>query len=115
MQVLKFGGTSVGNAENIERVIGIVKEKLQDDQMIVIVSALGGTTDLLLHCGQLAAAGDELYKKKLQETEQRHMLAVKELIPVQQQSSLLSQVKKMCNEIEDICNGVSLLNELSPG
>jgi aspartokinase/homoserine dehydrogenase 1 len=115
MQVLKFGGTSVGNAENIERVIGIVKEKLKDERVIVIVSALGGTTDLLLHCGQLAATGDELYKEKLQEVEQRHMLAVKELIPVQQQSSLLSQVKKMCNEIEDLCNGVFLLNELSPG
>jgi len=115
MQVLKFGGTSVGSAENIERVIGIVKEKPVDAGMVVVVSALGGTTDALLHCGQLAAAGDELYKEELQQIEQRHMQAAKTLIPVQQQSSLLSLVKRMCNEIEDLCNGVFLLRELSTG
>jgi aspartokinase/homoserine dehydrogenase 1 len=114
MKVLKFGGTSVANAENIEKVIGIVKEKLNEDSLVVIVSALGGTTDALLECGKLAAAGDEIYKEKLQEIEQRHISTVKELIPVQHQSALLSLVKKMCNEIEDLCNGVFLLNELSP-
>lgn len=114
MKVLKFGGTSVANAENIEKVIGIVKEKLNDDPLVVIISALGGTTDALLECGKLAAAGDEKYKEKLQEIEQRHITAVKELIPVQHQSALLSLVKKMCNEIEDLCNGIFLLNELSP-
>ena len=114
MKVLKFGGTSVANAENIEKVIGIVKEKMGDEPLIVIVSALGGTTDALLECGRLAAEGDELYKEKLHEIEQRHITAVKELIPVQHQSALLSMVKKMCNEIEDLCNGIFLLNELSP-
>src|SRR5947207_3748453 len=113
MQVLKFGGTSVASAENIEKVIEIVKEKLSHELLIVIVSALGGTTDTLLECGKLAAASDETYKEKLQEVEQRHIAAVKELIPVQHQSALLSMVKKMCNEIEDLCNGVFLLNELS--
>jgi aspartokinase len=38
---------------------------------------------------------------------------VKALIPVTQQSSVLSWVKQRCNEIEDICNGVFLLGELS--
>jgi len=113
MQVLKFGGTSVASAENIEKVMGIVKEKLGEELLIVIVSALGGTTDALLECGKLAAAGDETYKGKLQEGEQRHITVVKELIPVQHQSALLSLVKKMCNEIEDLCNGVFLVNELS--
>jgi aspartokinase/homoserine dehydrogenase 1 len=113
MQVLKFGGTSVASAENIEKVMGIVKEKLGEELLIVIVSALGGTTDALLECGKLAAAGHETYKGKLQEVEQRHITVVKELIPVQHQSALLSLVKKMCNEIEDLCNGVFLVNELS--
>jgi aspartokinase/homoserine dehydrogenase 1 len=40
--------------------------------------------------------------------------AVKQLIPVAQQSQLLSLVKKSCNEIEDICNGIFLLRELTP-
>jgi len=113
MKVLKFGGTSVANAEIIEKVIDIIKEKLQEDSLVVVISALGGTTDALLECGKLAATGNEAYKDKLQEIEQRHITTVKELIPVQHQSALLSLVKKMCNEIEDLCNGVFLLNELS--
>jgi len=114
MKVLKFGGTSVANADNIEKVIAIVAESLQTDSLVVVVSAFGGTTDALLECGKLAAVADETYKQKLLEIEQRHIATVKELIPVQHQSSLLSMVKKMCNEIEDLCNGVYLLNELSP-
>ena len=46
MQVLKFGGTSVANAENIKKVIAIVKQSSQKDKTIVVVSALGGVTDL---------------------------------------------------------------------
>lgn len=114
MLVLKFGGTSVANAENIEKVISIVTGKIGTEPLVVVVSALGGTTDALLECGKLAAVSDENYKIKLQEIEQRHLTTVKELVPVQQQSALLSMVKKMCNEIEDLCNGIFLLNELSP-
>jgi len=113
MQVLKFGGSSVKNAANINKVIEIVKEKSKNDKTIVVVSALGGITDLLLQCSNLAAAADESYKEKLQEAEQRHLSAVKELLPLTQQSSLLSLVKTLCNEIEDICNGIFLLGELS--
>ena len=113
MQVLKFGGSSVKNAANINKVIEIIKEKSKTDKTIVVVSALGGMTDLLLQCSNLAAEADESYKQKLQEAEQRHLLTVKELLPLTQQSSLLSLVKTLCNEIEDICNGIFLLGELS--
>lgn len=114
MQVLKFGGTSVANAENINKVVAIVKEKIKNDTTVVVVSALGGVTDLLLNAASLAADGNESYKEKLATVEQRHLEAVKELIPVAQQSQLLSLVKKSCNEIEDICNGIFLLRELTP-
>lgn len=114
MQVLKFGGTSVGSAENIKKVIDIVKGKLADSKVVVVVSALGGTTDALINAGTLASQGNELYKDELQRIEHRHLEAVKQLIPVQNQSSVLSLVKKICNEIEDVCNGVFLLGELSP-
>ena len=114
MQVLKFGGTSVANAENISKVVAIVKDVLQKDKSIVIVSALGGVTDLLLNAASLASSGDESFKERLQVIEQRHLETVKHLIPVAQQSHLLSLVKKSCNEIEDICNGVFLLRELTP-
>ncbi|HKZ65758.1 MAG TPA: bifunctional aspartate kinase/homoserine dehydrogenase I, partial [Chitinophagaceae bacterium] len=114
MQVLKFGGTSVANADNISKVVSIVKESVKKDKTIVVVSALGGVTDLLLNAAGLAADGDETYKDKLNLVEQRHLEATKQLIPVTYQSQLLSLVKKSCNEIEDICNGIFLLRELTP-
>ena len=73
MQVLKFGGSSVANAINISKVAEIVKDKSTATKTIVVVSALGGITDTLLLCSALAAKGDETYKQKLQEAEQRHL------------------------------------------
>ena len=113
MQVLKFGGSSVKNAENIKKVIAVLKNKTADNKTIVVVSALGGITDLLLQCSQVASEGQENYQSILIEIEQRHLQTVRELIPVNNQSSLLSFVKTQCNEIEDICNGIFLLKELS--
>ena len=113
MQVLKFGGSSVKNAANINKVIAIIKDKIKGDKTVVVVSALGGITDLLLQCSRLASVADETYKEKLQEAELRHLTTVKELLPLTRQSSVLSQVKTLCNEIEDICNGIFLLGELS--
>ncbi len=119
MQVLKFGGTSVANAKNMNVVVSIVQEKLKlaikanNDQIVIVLSALGGITDALLEAATLASEGDQVYKEKLIAIEQRHLATVKELIPLDKQSSVLSMVKKRCNEIEDTCNGVFLLKELS--
>jgi len=113
MQVLKFGGSSVANGENINKVVDLVTQALTKDRTLIVVSALGGITDILIRAGVLAASGDESYKDKLQEVEQRHLATVKTLLPLTRQSSVLSLVKTRCNEIEDICNGVFLLGELS--
>ena len=113
MQVLKFGGTSVANADNINKVVEIVREKCKKEKTVVVVSALGGITDLLLSSAIQASEGNEEYKEMLAMIEQRHMDAVKQLIPVTNQSQLLSLVKKCCNELEDICNGVFLLREIT--
>jgi bifunctional aspartokinase / homoserine dehydrogenase 1 len=114
MQVLKFGGSSVANAENINKVITIVRQALQKDRIMLVVSALGGITDMLIQAGLKAAAGDESYKERLQEIEHRHLETVKSLLPLTGQSAILSAVKTRCNELEDICSGVFLLGELSP-
>jgi bifunctional aspartokinase / homoserine dehydrogenase 1 len=113
MQVLKFGGSSVANAENIDKVIALVREALTKDRTILVVSALGGITDMLIQAASAAAAGDESYKDKLQAIEQRHLETVKALLPLTRQSGTLSAVKTRCNEIEDICSGIFLLGELS--
>jgi aspartokinase/homoserine dehydrogenase 1 len=114
MHVLKFGGSSVANAENINRVISIVQKVSQKDKTVLVVSALGGITDKLLNAATLASQGDESYREQLTVIEKRHLNAVQELIPIARQSGVLSSVKKQCNEIEDLCNGIFLLKELSP-
>ena len=113
MRVLKFGGTSVANAENINKVIAIVQQTLKQGPAMVVVSALGGTTDVLIDAGKLAAAGKETYKEKLSSIEQRHLTCIKELVPVAHQSAVLSEIKTRCNELEAICEGVFMLGELS--
>ena len=113
MQVLKFGGTSVANAENIKKVSCIIQKAAKNEKVIAVVSALGGITDVLLQTARKAAEGNEGYKELLAAAEQRHLDVVKELIPVVRQSSALSQVKKQFNEIDDICNGIFLLGELT--
>lgn len=114
MQVLKFGGSSVANASNIKKVITTITEASNVTRTVVVVSAMGGITDAILHAVEQAAAGDDAYKPAVKAIEQRHLDAVRELVPITLQSSVLSQVMTLCNEIEDICNGVFLLRELSP-
>lgn len=112
MEVLKFGGTSVESAENIKRVKEIVGVKNQQ-KIIVVVSALGGVTDQLLQCGLLAAEGKNEYKETLHGITERHLSTVKELLPLNNQSSALSFVMQQFNEVEDLCNGIFLLNDFT--
>lgn len=112
MQVLKFGGTSVATAENIKKVKNIVQSK-NNEKVVVVVSALGGVTDLLLQAGTLAANGEDSYKETLQKITEQHIAVAKELLPLNNQSSVLSFIMQQFNEVEDICNGVFLLNDFS--
>ncbi len=113
MKVLKFGGSSVANAANIEKVVNIVLAQTNTDKIAVVVSALGGVTDGLLKVAALAATADETYKTLLEEIEQKHLELVRTLLPIQQQSTTLSLVKQQFNDLEGICDGVYLLKELS--
>jgi len=79
MQVLKFGGTSVANAENIKKVISIVADTVKKEKSIVVVSALGGVTDLLLDASMLAAAGNLVYLEKIELIEKRHNDCIQQL------------------------------------
>ncbi len=114
MNVLKFGGSSVANASTIESVIEIIKQQSKNQSLYVVVSAMGGITDLLLQAGEEASANNENYKNTLAEIEKRHFEAVKTLIPVVSQSAIISKVKAELNTLESLCEGVYLLSELSP-
>ncbi|MDQ6610360.1 MAG: aspartate kinase, partial [Bacteroidota bacterium] len=113
MQVLKFGGSSVANSTNIKKVKDIIDQRARGKKTIVVVSAFGGITDQLLHCGELASTGNPQHKILLQQVTKQHLETVKELLPITAQSSLLSFVMQQFNEVEDVCNGVALLNEFS--
>ena len=113
MQVLKFGGSSVGSAEAINQMVTIVSARLKQDKTIVVVSAMSGVTDQLLMLAQTAAEGNETYKTIIQNIEQKHLDAVRALLPIQQQSEILSLVKQLINELENHCEGLFILKEAS--
>lgn len=113
MKVLKFGGTSVANAENISKVINILKESAQKEKLVVVVSALGGTTDTLLEAGDLAKNGDSAFTASFEAIENRHIEAVRSLIPIDKQSGVLGGLKKILNELQSTLEGISLLKEFS--
>ena len=115
MLVMKFGGTSVGSAATIKQVKEIVKKAIKSNSRVfLVVSAMSGTTDMLIECGKKASHGDEQFRDILNKIEERHLDTVKELLPVQNQSHVLSFTKTYCNELEEIMNGIFMLGELSP-
>jgi len=114
MKVLKFGGTSVANAQNIKLVLDIVLNKAKQDKLVVVVSAFTKVTDLLVLASQKAASNDESFKDVMAEIEKKHLDAIKELIPVGEQSSSLSHIKRIINHLETLLDGCYLLGELSP-
>lgn len=113
MKVLKFGGTSVANATNIALVKEIVSNE-SSDKTIVVVSAFGGITDVLLQTAQLASNQDSEYKTSLSGIENRHLATIKELIPIKAQSKVLSKVKSDLNALETLLEGAFLIGEITP-
>lgn len=111
MKVLKFGGSSVNNAQNIQKVISILEH--EKEPIAVVVSAFGKITDLLLEASNLASAKDIQYKEILKTIESRHIETAKELIPISDQSAILSQIKRMLNHLETLLDGCFLLGEVS--
>ena len=109
MQVLKFGGSSVGTTTAISKVIAIVKARVQTTPSIVVVSAMSGVTDQLILLGQTAAQGNEAYQTMIQSLRQKHEDAVLALLPTAQQASGLNMVKALIQEIESHC--ASIFNE----
>lgn len=113
MKVLKFGGTSVAHSQNILLVEKIIKRESLQSKIVVIVSALHGVTDQLIKAAEYASVKDENYVQIVKNLEEKHINLVKELFPISEQSSWLSFVKKHFNDIEDLCNGIAVLGELT--
>lgn len=113
MKVLKFGGTSVANSENISKVIAILKQESKKQNIAVVVSALGGTTDLLIEAGELATHKNDNYLNVFQHISDRHEKAVQELIKGQKKRTVLKQINIKLEELKQILQGIYLINEFS--
>jgi aspartokinase/homoserine dehydrogenase 1 len=70
-------------------------------------------TDALIKAGTLAEQTDENYKDILQQLEKKHLDTARSLLPVTHQSSCLSMIKQHFNELDEICNSICYLKELS--
>lgn len=113
MKVLKFGGSSVGSVSSMLSVKKIVESV--DDNVIVVVSALGGITDKLINTSKMAAAGDSAYEKEMKEIVNRHIEMVYTLIPAcKEREDLLELVNELLSELKDIFQGIFLIRDLSP-
>ncbi len=114
MITMKFGGTSVGDVPRLQEVISIVQSCL-DRKPVVVASAMGGATDVLLETAQLAVQREtSRVKKKIDELRERHFQVIASLVKSdQRRKSLLDNQSQMFDELANLYHGVSLLKELS--
>ncbi|MDP5081413.1 MAG: bifunctional aspartate kinase/homoserine dehydrogenase I [Winogradskyella sp.] len=122
MKVFKFGGTSVGSAENINKVISILEEQSKSSQIAVVVSAVGGITDKLLEAADLACLKDLDYKQTYDAIWSRHNKVIEGLFVNSENDKILQKkhdalqdlISEKLNELKSLLDGIYLINELSP-
>lgn len=114
MKVLKFGGTSVKNAENITKTIAIIKENLAKEELVVVVSALGGVTNMLVECSAKAVIGDTTFTETLTEIKKRHFETINGLLSGKFKDDCEKHVESILDELKGILTGISLIRELTP-
>jgi bifunctional aspartokinase / homoserine dehydrogenase 1 len=110
MKVLKFGGTSVGSAASIRLVKDIIIQQTTD--VVVVVSALGGVTDLILKAAKVAATGTEDFHPILTEIKKRHSQTILELFNGSGPMAYIAE--ELLDELEQILTGITLVGELTP-
>ncbi|MEQ1643625.1 MAG: aspartate kinase, partial [Pyrinomonadaceae bacterium] len=114
MKVLKFGGSSVGSAETIEKVIEIIRTASETEKCAVVLSAMQGTTDDLIAAGRAAERGDDGYIEILSNISERHLKAIRDLFSDGQTPAITDFVESTIKELGNLFEGVRLVRELSP-
>jgi len=112
MKVMKFGGTSVASADCFLKVIDIVSAC--QEQKIIVVAAMGDTTDQLAELSTKASTGDDSYKGGLVVLEKLHLKVLEQLIAPKERSSVIAKIKFLFNELTSALNGIFILHELTP-
>jgi len=114
MIVIKFGGTSVGAAPQIDQAARIV-HSMRERNPVVVVSAMGGVTDLLLQAGEAAVNGQTRVREdKLWDIRSRHDQAINQLFKDRSVAVSVQEIERVIwEEIQKVFTGVSLLREMS--
>lgn len=113
MNVLKFGGTSVGSSENIKKVIQILNNYSRSEPVICVVSAVGGITDKLLRSGEFAQQKNNSYQSEFEEIKSIHLNLLLELVPNNNEGATMYLNNKL-SDLKNLLDGIYLINELSP-
>ncbi|MBN2178546.1 MAG: aspartate kinase [Deltaproteobacteria bacterium] len=114
MIVMKFGGTSIEDIPSIERIVGIIKSRLEQ-QPVVINSAMGKTTRKLLDIARLSADGmDEKALLRLNEIREYHFDMARGLMPDFEKSETRTTLERYFEELQRLLGGLSVLRELTP-
>lgn len=111
MKVLKFGGTSVGSWENILKVKDIVLS--QNEQVVVVVSALSGVTDKLIAMAKSAEKGDSTCFDIFDEIKQKHQTVYDNLFKSSQKEEVELKTAILFDELLTLVKGVYMLKELT--
>ncbi len=111
MKVLKFGGTSVGSVASLENVKRIVNGS--SEEIVVVVSAFGGVTDLLIATATAAQKGDAEYAVTLEKIITRHYDMIEGIVEEQYRSELIERLKPLFEDLANIYRGIHLIRDLS--
>jgi len=116
LQVMKFGGTSLGDASCIERAVEIVSSGTHEADVLVVVSAMGGVTNRLIEAATRSETGDRpAVSSILEELRKQHHSVISALIHSSAERDRIGRrVQELLQEGERLCEGTMLLRELTP-
>src|SRR6478735_12296794 len=108
--VMKFGGTSVGNAERFRQCAAIVSEAARHDRIVVVVSAMAGVTDLIFKTIEAARHGDASGTQALlQKFERVHRELIGGLFEQQHQAAASDYLAEVLAQLQNACHALSAL------
>jgi aspartate kinase len=114
MIVMKFGGTSVESAAAIERVAGIVRSR-EAKRPVVVVSAMGKTTNKLLAIANAAIEGERAdYIQQLHDLRDFHSREARLVAPLEKRAELDRTLDEHFQELTELVKGLAVLGELTP-